>query len=55
MRKEQLLENLQNMDEVMARTARPTDIWQDRCVYWMAKALKDILTELYKKDKMHAE
>ena len=38
-----LAEDLNNIEEVMCRTAERTDIWQDRCIYAMARAIYDIL------------
>lgn len=51
MKKELLLDDMVKMEAVMERVAQPTDIWQDRCVYWIAKAVYDILQELYKTKK----
>lgn len=38
-----LIQDIDAMDEVMERTAGRTDIWQNRCVYAMAKAIWHIL------------
>lgn len=35
-----------NMLEVMDRTAERSDIWQDRCVYAMAKAIYHIILHI---------
>lgn len=44
MRKSVLIQDMDAMDEVMERTAgRRVDIWQDRCIYAMAKAIWHIL------------
>jgi hypothetical protein len=48
MRKSEIIDNLNNMDEIMERTAKRADIWQDRCVYWLAKAVRDILIYILK-------
>lgn len=49
MKKDQLLEDLRNMEEIMMRTSSRSDIWQDRYIYWIAKAINDILTDMYRK------
>lgn len=36
------------MLEVMDRTATRTDIWQDRCVYWMAVAIYHLILKVKK-------
>ena len=38
------------MLEVMERTASRTDIWQDRCVYAMAKAIYHILLHIHARE-----
>lgn len=43
-----LTEDAMNMLEVMERTADRSDIWQDRCVYAMAKAIYHILLYINK-------
>lgn len=43
MKIEVLIEDLDNMDDVMERTAGRADIWQDRCIYAMAKAIWHLL------------
>lgn len=45
----QIVRDLENMETVMSRTAARSDIWQDRYVYWMAKAIWDILTWIVRK------
>ena len=42
----ELRRDAENMLEVMDRTVNRADIWQDRCVYWMAKAIYDIIIYL---------
>lgn len=37
-----------HMEDVMVRTADRSDIWQDRCVYWMAVAIFHILEWIVK-------
>ena len=47
--KDALLEDIKNMEEVMERTANRSDIWQDRLVYAIAKAVWHLLTIQVKK------
>ena len=46
-----LTKDAENMLEVMERTSARADIWQDRCVYAMAKAIYHILLYLHRKEK----
>lgn len=48
MTRERLLEDKENMEEVLIRTADRCDIWQDRFIYAMARAIYDILDTLIK-------
>lgn len=48
--KNELLRDIENMDEVMSRTVHRCDIWQDRCVYWIAKAVRDLLLWAVKRE-----
>lgn len=43
-----LQEDRENMEEILIRTADRVDIWQDRFIYAIAKAIYDILDELLK-------
>lgn len=45
---ERLNEDRENMEEILIRTADRVDIWQDRFIYAMARAIWDILNELIK-------
>lgn len=45
------IEDLDAMENVMLRTADRSDIWQDRCVYAMAKAISHILQWIIKKNR----
>ena len=45
------MEDLEAMEEVMERTADRADIWQDRLIYAMAKAIYHILTYLIRRDR----
>ena len=46
MTKERLMEDREYMEEILIRTADRVDIWQDRFIYAMARAIYDILDEL---------
>ena len=50
------MEDREYMEEIMCKTAEPTDIWQDRCIYMMARSIYDILDELIRRkiDEMQA-
>ncbi len=47
--KNELMKDLENMEEVLCRTADRVDIWQDRIIFTMAKAIYHILTWIIKK------
>lgn len=47
-----LIKDLENMEQVMSKTADRSDIWQDRCVYAIAKAVWDILQFIVKREDM---
>jgi hypothetical protein len=49
--REELIRDMSNMEDVMCRTAERTDIWQDRCVYAMAKAVYHIITYILRKEQ----
>ena len=49
MTKKVLTEDLENVQDIMCRTADRCDIWQDRFIYTMAKAIYHILLYLVKK------
>jgi hypothetical protein len=46
-----LTEDLEAMEEVMARTADRADIWQDRLIYAMARAIYHLLTWAVREDR----
>ena len=48
MTKKRLTEDLENMEEVLSRTADRCDIWQDRLIHAMARAIYDILVWILK-------
>lgn len=47
----QLTKDAENMLEVMDRTADHADIWQDRFIYHMAKAIYHILIWIHRQSK----
>lgn len=51
MTNKQLMQNLRDIEEVMERTYPRADIWQDECIYAMARIIRDILLELKKGEK----
>lgn len=48
MTRNELIQYLADLEEVMDRTANRADIWQDRCIYVMAKALRGLVLERLK-------
>ena len=44
--KDTLTKDMENMLEIMDRTAQRADIWQDRFIYWIAVAIYHILVYL---------
>ena len=46
-----LMEDREYIEEIMCKTAEPTDIWQDRFIYMMARSIYDILDELIRRKK----
>ncbi len=47
--KQELIKDLSNMEEVLERTANRTDIWQDRCVHAMARAIYHLLVVMIRR------
>ena len=47
-----LIEDLEAMEQGMIRTADRCDIWQDRLIYAMCKAIYDLLRWVLRKEKM---
>ena len=45
---DRLTEDAMEMLEVMDKTAECSDIWQDRCVYAMAKAIYHIILYIHR-------
>ncbi len=53
--REALIEDMQNMEDGMIRTAGRADIWQDRLVYALCKAVYHIIEYIMRKEsKDHA-
>lgn len=51
MTRKRLTEDLENMEEVLCRTANRCDIWQDRFVHAIARAVYDILLWILRKEQ----
>ena len=49
--RDELLHDLDNMETAMCRTADRCDIWQDRLIYAMCKAIYDLLKWALRKEK----
>lgn len=49
--REELVKDAENMEEAMSRTAQRCDIWQDRLIYAIAKAVYDIIQVLLREKK----
>ena len=49
MNRQVLIEDIENMEEILNRTAVRCDIWQDRFIYAMAKAIYHILIYIVRK------
>jgi len=47
-----LIEDLEAMEQGMICTADRCDIWQDRLIYAMCKAIYDLLRWVLRKEKM---
>ena len=46
MTKNTLVEDLEMMEAVLDKTATRVDLWQDRCIYWMAVCIWHILQHI---------
>ena len=49
--RDELITDLEAMEQVMCRTADRADIWQDRCIYAMARAIYHLLQWTIKKER----
>lgn len=52
--RDRLIKDIDAMEQVMTKTADRCDIWQDRAVYAIAKAVWDILQFIIKREDMRA-
>lgn len=43
--------DLENMDEITEKLGNRSDIWQDRFIYWIAIAIRDILLWIIKMEE----
>lgn len=51
MTREELIADAQHMEDACCRLAQPTDIWQDRIIYWICVAVLHLLQrEIRRKD-----
>lgn len=46
--KDAILQDIEAMEEIMAKTSQRCDIWQDRYIYHIAKAIYHILLYIRK-------
>ena len=51
MNRKQIVSDMENMEEVLGRTADRCDIWQDRVIYMMAMAIWHILQWMEKQSR----
>lgn len=51
--REELIRSMSEMEDVLSRTANRCDIWQDRCVHAMARAIWLILKWIIRKEDSH--
>lgn len=45
---DELIKDATNMEDIMIQTGDRAEIWQDRFIYWIAKAIYDIIKILLK-------
>lgn len=45
-----LTEDAANMVEIMERTGERSDIWQDRFIYYIARAIYDLIDYIRRKE-----
>lgn len=48
--REQLIQDMENMENGMIHTGKRTDIWQDRLVWALCKAVYDIIKYILRKE-----
>ena len=51
--REELIRSMSEMEDVLSRTANRCDIWQDRCVHSMARAIWVILKWIIRREDRH--
>lgn len=51
MTKSTLIEDLEMMEAVLDKTAYRVDLWQDRCIYWMAVCIWHILQYIRRREE----
>lgn len=51
MTKNILVEDLEMMEAVLDKTATRVDLWQDRCIYWMAVCIWHILQHIRRREE----
>ena len=49
--KELLKQDADNMLAIMERLSYRADIWQDRFIYWIARAIYDLIIYTLKRDR----
>ena len=49
MTREELIADAQHMEDACCRLAKPTDIWQDRIIYWICVAILHLIELVLKK------
>lgn len=49
--KDELIQDLTNMEDAMSRVADRSDIWQDRLIYAICKAVYDLLKWAIRRDR----
>lgn len=51
MTKNTLVEDLEMMEAVLDKTVYRVDLWQDRCIYWMAVCIWHILQYIRRREE----
>lgn len=50
-KREQMIECMEAMESGMCRTAQDSDIWQNKLIYWLCKAVYLLLEKAVKEGK----
>ena len=53
--RDELIRDMEAMEQGMERTADRCDIWQDRLIYAICKAVYDLLKRAIRRDKHEAQ